>query len=244
MHRALSGFARVSCAAALWMMVGWTPPAVAAAQAADGVYRLPKDQVDQLLALDKLPGLRVLVIDQNVPTKFSEAHSQSVRTWLERGGVVWVEGKGVESQLVAQVAPFDVRDYEYQKSGKGGTGGELVVRGGSPNLVIGDHPLTNGVQQLYVFARRSFDGTRNALPILEMTDSKGHHGLVIAALPIGQGLLVLDGTSRQQRRVLHRIPDFSEKHPNAVKQGKTWNSYDWAHLMENARRVSVANNAW
>jgi hypothetical protein len=95
-----------------------------------------------------------------------------------------------------------------------------------------------------VFPRRSFDGTRNALPILEMTDSKGYHGLVIAALPIGKGLLVLDGTSRQQRRYFHRIPDFSGKHPNAVKQGKSWNSYDWAKLMENAKRVPGAGDPW
>jgi hypothetical protein len=123
-------------------------PATAYGQVTEGIYRLPGGQIDQLLSLDRLSGLRVLVIDQRAPEKFSEAHCQSVRTWLERGGVVWVEGKGVESQLVAQVTPFDVRDYDYYKSGTGEKGGELVVRGSSPNLVIGDQPLTDGVQQL------------------------------------------------------------------------------------------------
>jgi hypothetical protein len=220
------------------VLIFWSRSSKAVGQGAEGIYRLPSDQIDQLLSLDSIPGLRVLILDDSVPEKFSDAHTRFLRAWIERGGVVWAEGKGVESTFLSQISPIVVKRYEYHKSGTGQDGGELVVRGGSPNLVISDHPLTEGVQQLYVFPRRTFDGTMNAEPILEMTDEKGNHGLVIAALSIGKGFLVLDGTSREQRHYFFRIPDFDEDHPNAVKQNGSWNSYDWPKLFENAKRAT------
>jgi hypothetical protein len=203
-----------------------------------GTYRLPSDRIDQLLLLDDLPGLRVLIIDGSAPRKFSDAHVQALREWIGRGGVVWAEGDGVETTLISQISPVVVKDYVYRKSGTGKKGGELVVRGASPNLVISDHPLTAGVQQLYVFPARTFDGTKNALPILEMTDEQGSHGVVIAALSIGNGFVVLDGTSRKQSWIFGRIPDFDENHPHAVRQNGSWNSYDWATLVDNARGLA------
>jgi len=239
MNRAMNEFTHLLIPALLTILMFWSRPTTALGQVIEGVYRLPSDRIDQLLSLDSLPGLRVLIIDESAPKKFSDAHSQAVRDWIERGGVVWAEGKGVETTLLSQIASIVVKNYDYHKSGTGKRGGELVVRGSSPNLVIGDHLLTEGVQQLYVFPRRTFDGTRNALPILEMTDEKGKHGLVIAAMSIGRGLLILDGTSRKQRRIFHRIPDFDENHPNAVnRDGTAWNSYDWPKLLENAKRAS------
>jgi hypothetical protein len=220
------------------VLVLWSRPSKAVGQGTEGIYRLPPDQIDQLLSLDSLPGLRVLIIDDSVPEKFSDAHTRFLRAWIARGGVVWAEGKGVESTFLSQISPIIAKGYEYHKSGTGKNGGELVVRGGSPNLVISDHPLTEGVQQLYVFPRRTFYGTMNAEPILEMTDEKGNHGLVIAALPIGKGFLVLDGTLREQRRYFFRIPGFDEDHPNAVNQKGSWNRYDWPRLFENAKNVT------
>jgi hypothetical protein len=113
---------------------------------------------------------------------------------------------------------------------------ELVVRGASERLRIHDHPLTEGVEQLYVFPRYRFDGTLHAQPILEMTDTRGNHGIVIAAVPIDQGLVVLDGTARRERTFFGRLPEFDASNPNAVRDGEGWNSYDWSRLVDNARR--------
>ncbi|MSS72516.1 MAG: hypothetical protein EXS64_13635 [Candidatus Latescibacteria bacterium] len=238
MNRTLNKLTHLLIPALLTLLMFGSSPTTALGQVVEGAYRLPSDQIDQLLSLDGLPGLRVLIIDEDAPEKFSDAHSQSVKAWVERGGVVWAEGKGVETSLLSQIAPIVVKNYDYHKSGTGEKGGELVVRGGAPHLVISDHPLTEGVERLYVFPRRTFSGTRNALPILEMTDSKGNQGLVIASLSIGRGLVILDGTSRKQRRMFHKIPDFDGDHPNAVKQDGSWNSYDWPRLFENAKKAA------
>jgi len=239
MNTALSEATLLLTPAVLPILAFWSKSTTDLGLVAEGIYRLQPRRIDQLLLFDSLPGLRVLIIDESAPEKFSDSHIQALKEWIERGGVLWAEEKGVETRILAQIAPVVVRNYEYHKSGTGKKGGELVVRGGSPNLVIGDHPLTEGVQQLYVFPRRTFDGTRDAAPILEMTDQKGKHGLVIAALSIGRGLLVLDGTSRKQRRIFHRIPDFDEDHPNAVNRTGSWNSYDWPKLLANAKNLSA-----
>lgn len=200
-----------------------------------GVYRLTFDHVDELLGLTRDEPLRVLVIDEKDPKKVSDAHIASTRDWVRSGGVVWAVGEGLESVLVRALAPFNVRKFDYKKTGTGKRGGELLVRGSSPRLEIHDVPLSEGVDELYLFPKRRFNGTRDALPVVEMTDERGNHGLVIAAVPVGRGLLVLDGTARSRKKLpVGRLPGFDPDHPNAVKQSGVWRNYDWPRLTANA----------
>jgi hypothetical protein len=111
-----------------------------------------------------------------------------------------------------------------------------VVRGESPRLVIHDLPLTRDVQQLYLFPRHRMNGTKDVLPIVEMTDEQGNQGLVLAAVSLGRGLVVLDGTARSRRRLpFGRLPGFNPDHPNSLKQDGVWRSYDWPRLLANAK---------
>jgi hypothetical protein len=201
---------------------------------AEGVFRLDFDRIDDLLMLPRHPDVAVLIVEDSAPRAVSDAHIKVVRQWVESGGVVWVAGDGLESAVAGNLAPFQMSRFDYVKASTGKRGGELVVRGVSPRLRIADHALTVGVDQLYLFARHKFDGTQRAEPLVEMTDTEGNHGLVLAAVPIGHGYLVLDGTARKNRMLFGRLPGFDPKHPNRLKQDSGWNGYDWDRLQANA----------
>lgn len=226
-------------------------PSSAIDEEQSGLYRLDPKKMDDILKLPKMEGVHVLLASKLRPKLISDAHIHILTEWIERGGILWLESESVESEVVRQIVPINVDDFKYTKSGTGKPGGELVVRGVSPRLVIGDHPLTEGVSQLYVYPRRKFDGTRKAEPIVEMTDTEGNHGLVIAAIRMDAGYVVLDGTARDKKFLFGRLRGFDSDHPNALSQPDGgWNSYDWEKLLANARdkaktsqeRVAAAND--
>jgi hypothetical protein len=203
-----------------------------------GVYTVGPGAVDQLLALQRYPDLRLLVLREPFE-RVSDAHVLALREWVESGGVAWLEAPGVaEEDALQLLVSARVDDFDFRKTSTGGRGGELIVRGMSERLRIHDHPLTEDVDELYVYPRYRFDGTPRAEPILEMTDTRGTHGIVIAAVPLGDGLVVLDGTARERRKVFGRISGFEEDNPNAVRDGDRWNSYDWSRLIDNAQRLA------
>lgn len=206
-----------------------------------GVYRLNFETIDDLLGLERNRSLRVVVVDDEDRKKVSDAHIQRTRDWVRAGGVVWAVEDGLESTLVKGLAPVSVAGFDYKKTGTGKRGGELIVRGVSPRLVIHDLPLTKGVKELFLYPKRRFDGTRDVLPIVEMTDQKGNHGLVLGAIRIDRGMLFLDGTARSKKKLpFGRLPGFDPDHPNAVKQEGVWRDYDWPKLLVNARAWAEA----
>ncbi len=80
---------------------------------------------------------------------------------------------------------------------------------------------------------RTLEGAQS---LVEMTDDQGNHGLVLAAVPVGRGWVVLDGTARSRRRLpFGRLPGFDPDHPNALKSDGVWRSYDWPKLLANAK---------
>ncbi|HEX5042485.1 MAG TPA: hypothetical protein VFV75_06240 [Candidatus Polarisedimenticolaceae bacterium] len=201
-----------------------------------GVRRLDFNRIDDLLVLPDNPRAGVLLVEDNDPDRVSDVHLQRLRRWVADGGVLWAAGDGLQSALVRQLADVQDEDYTYQKTSTENRGGELVVRGASPQLVIEDHPLTKGVRELYLFPRRKFDGTRDAQPLVRMTGANGESGTVIAAVPLGEGYVVLDGTARDERLLFGRLPEFDQNHPNAVKLESGWTNYDWDRMLENASR--------
>lgn len=201
-----------------------------------GVYRVDFDDVDELLGLAERSDVHLLIVEDEAPKRVSEAHVARVKDWVVRGGVLWAAEDGLKGVLVDKLVSPTVRRFDYKKAGTGKRGGELVVRGESPRLVIHDVPLTKGVEQLYLFPRHRFNGTKDVLPIVEMTDQEGNQGLVLVAVPLGRGLVVLDGTARSQRRLpFGRLPGFDPGHPNALKQDGVWRNYDWPRLLANAK---------
>jgi hypothetical protein len=209
-----------------------------------GIYRVDFKQIDDLLRLDTTSVVRVLVVEERDPKVFSSAHVAITRKWIESGGVLWAVDDGLECTLTQQIARFNSADFAFKKAGSNKAGGELVVRGASPSLVIRDHALTAGVDQLYLYPRHRFDGTTGAEPLVEMTDSKGNEGIVLAAVRVGKGLVVLDGTARSKggRFFMGGMPGFNRAHPNSARQNGKWNNYDWSRLMANAR--SYADSAF
>jgi hypothetical protein len=214
-----------------------------------GVYRVDFNQIDDLLQLDSISVVRVLVVEQQDPKTSSGSLTAITRKWVEAGGVLWAAGDGLNSVLVQQIARFNSADFTFKKAGSNKAGGELVVRGASPRLVIHDHALTANVDQLYLFPVHRFDGTTGAESLVEMTDSKGNQGIVLAAVRVGSGLVVLDGTAHSKggNFLFGGMPGFDSAHPNSVKQDGTWNNYDWPRVMENARGhadAAFAASSW
>lgn len=203
----------------------------------DGIYRVDFKKIDDLLLLDKPSDVRVLVVEGRDPGASSGSLTAITRKWVEAGGILWAAGDGLKSTLVQQIARINIADFSFKKTGTNKTGGELVVRGASQRLAIRNHPLTAGVEQLYLFPVYRFDGTPEATPLVEMTDSKGNQGVVMAVVRVGSGMIVLDGTARSKGGFLFfgGLPGFHRDHPNSVKQDGTWNNYDWPRLMANAR---------
>ena len=222
---------------ALLLIGAASAPARGLEQLDYGIYRLDFKQIDDLLQLDTTSVIRVLVVERQDSKAISGSHVAITRKWVESGGVLWAVGDGLRSTLAQQIARFTTSDFGFKKAGSTKTGGELVVRGASPKLVIRDHALTAGVDQLYLFPHHRFDGTTGAEPLVDMTDSKGNQGIVLAAVRVGSGLVVLDGTARTKGGFLSigGMPGFDPAHPNATHQSGTWNNYDWSRLMANAR---------
>ena len=197
--------------------------------------RITFERIDELLALPQRADLELLVLEDTEPEAVSEAHITRLREWVEAGGVLWAAGEGLDSALVKELVPVTLNEFAFAKSSTGDPGGELVVKGVSPRLVIEDHPLTVGVTQLYLFPQRRVDGTKDLQPLVRMTDTRGTTGVVLGTVPLGRGLVVLDGTARKQGFLFGRIDGFDDDHPNAVEQDGVWNTYDWATLEANAR---------
>lgn len=205
------------------------------ATATTGSSRVSFERIDDLLTLQQRTDLELLVLEDTEPTAVSEAHITRLREWVQGGGVLWAAGEGLDSALVKELVPVTLNEFPFAKSSTGDPGGELVVKGVSPRLVIEDHALTTGVTQLYLFPQRRVDGTKDLQPLVRMTDTRGTTGVVLGAVPLGRGLVILDGTARAQGFLFGRIEGFDDDHPNAVEQNGTWNAYDWATLEANAR---------
>jgi hypothetical protein len=216
-------------------------PVHAFKQVKDGVYRLDLEEIDELLILDDSPEVRLMFVSQTEPQNVSDVHIQAMRDWVARGGVLWAEGEGLRSALLRSIVPVEARDFDFYKT-TGGWGGELIVKGALPQHVIHDHPLTEGVERLYLYPRRDFTATPKLEPLVEMTNPEGERAVVIGAVPHGRGYVVLDGTARETRRAwwpFRRNRSFDEDHPNAVRLGERWDSYDWDELIEAAERTAA-----
>jgi len=210
-------------------------PAAALEETAPGVYRIDGNAMDDLLTIESREDVKLLVLEDNKTKSISDAHMNVLRRWVESGGVLWVAGDGLDSSLAQTVAPFRVESFDFVRSSSGNRGGELIVKGLSPRMTIVDHELTAGVSQLYLFARSKFDGTDRAEPLVKMGDTEGNSGWVLVALPVGHGLMVLDGTARKKAHIFRRLKGFDKAHPNSLEQDSGWNSYDWDKLRSNAR---------
>jgi len=200
-----------------------------------GVYRSDWRTIDDLLTIGDQAELSVLILEDNKTKSISDAHMTALRQWVESGGVLWVAGDGLKSSLAQAVAPFQTESFDFVRSTSGKRGGELIVKGLSPRMTIVDGPFTAEVSQLYLFARSKFDGTARAEPLVQMGDSEGNSGWVLAAVPIGQGFVILDGTARKGHWLFRRLKGFNEDHPNSLKRDSLWDSYDWVTLQDNVR---------
>ena len=200
-----------------------------------GIYRIDWKSIDDLLTISGHSDLDVLVLEDKNTKNISDAHMKLLRQWVESGGVLWVAGDGLESSLAQTIAPFRFESFDFVRSSSGNRGGELIVKGLSSRMTIADHELTTGVSQLYLFARSKFDGTERAEPLVQMGDTAGNSGWVLVVVRVGRGFMILDGTARKEHRIFRRLKGFDEAHPNSLKQGSDWNSYDWDKLRVNAR---------
>jgi hypothetical protein len=220
--------------------------AIAFQQVTDGMFRLDFDRPDDLLLVRDIPDVHVLVLSAEHAETISDIHLQRLRDWIQGGGVLWVEGEGLDSGLVRALAPIKVHDFDFSKTTGENTGGELIVKGALPQHVIHDHPLTEGVKQLYLYPQRQFSGTPKLEPLVEMTPPGGNRGVILGAVPVGRGWIVLDGTARFMRHAwwpFGRKHGFDEDHPNAVRLGDRWNSYDWDRLLRAAVEVGEGGRA-
>ena len=215
-------------------MLGASPSA-AFEEVSPGTYRIDKKTIDDLLTISSRPDLNVLLLEDGKMSNVSDAHMNLLRQWVESGGVLWVAGDGLESALAQTVAPFRVAPFDFVRSSSGKRGGELIVKGLSPRMTIADHALTTGVSQLYLFARSKFDGTDRAELLVQMGDTAGNSGWVMVAVPVGRGLMILDGTARKERWLFRKLKGFDKDHPNSLKQDSGWNNYDWDKILVNAR---------
>jgi hypothetical protein len=224
-------------------VLGATPKA-ALEEDEQGVYQIDAMAIDELLTIGSRSDVSVLVLEDKETKSISDAHMKVLRGWVEAGGVLWVAGDGLESSLAQTVAPFRWNAFDFVRSSSGNRGGELIVKGLSPRMTISDHVLTEGVSQLYLFAQSKFDGTAGAEPLVQMGDSAGNSGWVLAAVPVGRGFLVLDGTARKGRWIFRRLNGFNDDHPNSLKQDSGWNDYDWDRMLVNARDHAQQELAW
>jgi hypothetical protein len=210
-------------------------PSAALEEIEPGIYRVDWKSIDDLLTIRSHADLDVLVLEDDNTTNISDAHMKLLRQWVESGGVLWVAGDGLKSSLAQTVAPFRLESFDFVRSSSGHRGGELIVKGLSPRMTIADHALTEGVGQLYLFARSRFDGTERAEPLVRMGDTAGNSGWVLVAIRVGRGYMILDGTARKEPWLFRRLEGFDKAHPNSLKQDSGWNSYDWDELRINAR---------
>lgn len=200
-----------------------------------GVYRIDPQTIDDLLTITGRTDVNVLLLEEEKPKSISDVHMKLLRQWVESGGILWVAGDALEGSMAQTIVPFRVQSFDFVRSSSGKPGGELIVRGTSPRMTISEHPITAGVTQLYLFARSKFDGTERAEPLVEMGDSEGNSGWVLAAVPVGRGYVILDGTARKKHWMFGRLKGFDKDHPNSLEQEAGWNDYDWAMLRLNAR---------
>lgn len=210
-------------------------PSAAFEQVGPGVYRIDGKRIDDLLNIRSQADLQVLMLEDNKAKSISDVHMTMLREWVDSGGVLWVAGEGLDSALAQTIAPFRSESFEFVRSSSGKRGGELIVKDVSPRMTIEDHVLTEGVSQLYLFARSKFDGTQRAELLVRMGDTEGNSGWVLVAVPVGRGYLILDGTARRNRWIFGRLKGFDEDHPNSLEHDEGWNSYDWDRLLGNAR---------
>ena len=201
------------------------------------------EDVSQLMSLAEQPDTSVLVVSKKLDTaaqSISDAHLKLLTDWIKTGGVLWIAGPALDGNFVHSLVNFESKDFSFKKSVTGKRGGELIVRDLTPNLKIHQHPLTNGVDKLFVYPRYTIEATRETTPLVEMTDSQGAHGVVLAARALGRGFVVLDGTARDDETMSGSFPGFDPSHPNAEQTPSGYEAYDWNKLFVNA--VELAQN--
>ena len=208
-------------------------PALAFQLVNEGMYRIDLERPDDLLLMNDIQEVHVLVLSTEDTAAISDVHLVALRDWVAKGGALWVEGKGIGSGVVGSLIGVEARPFDVYKTTGDRNGGELIVKGALPQHVIHDHVLTQGVTRLYLYPRYDFTGTPKLEPLVEMTNPEGDHGVILGAVPYGKGWIVLDGTARGQGRAwwpFGRSRGFDPDHPNAVRLGEQWNSYDWDRL--------------
>jgi hypothetical protein len=201
------------------------------------------EDVNGLLSLTEKPDVAVLAVSKKLDAQgVSDAHLKVLTDWIEAGGTPWVAGGALDSGFVHSLVGYEAKDFAFKKSATGKRGGELIVRDLTPNLKINQHPLTQGVGKLYVYPRYAIEASdpRETIPLIEMTDSDGKHGVVLAARALGRGFVVLDGTARGDETSTASLPGFDPAHPNAEMTPDGYQGYDWDKLFVNA--VELAQN--
>lgn len=123
----------------------------------NGVLTLEMVHIDDLLYLDEAPALRIVEITNPGKAEVSSAHLTLLERWVESGGALWFHGRGFESSLWPEVNPgIDlyytelIKESGAKMDGRNGDVGELFVRDLLPSINIADHPVTEGIERLYV----------------------------------------------------------------------------------------------
>jgi hypothetical protein len=176
-----------------------------------GVLTLDFAHIDDLLSISRVSELRIVEVTRNSAAEVSSAHLALLLRWVEGGGVVWFREEGTASALFGKVNPgVTVGRREFWKeSGAGFGAGELFVKGLLPQLVIGDHAVTEGVSSLYVLPY-NWGGTRHLeikgaayTPIisfksvadgLHTSPPDGKLYVLLALVERGDGLVLIDVT--------------------------------------------------
>jgi len=85
---------------------------------------------------------------------FELTHYQLFRRWVAAGGVAYFLEEGFQSSLFKKLALVDQIDHTrvFKRMVSSWLRRELMIQGLLPSLVIEDHPITAGVNQLYLVA--------------------------------------------------------------------------------------------
>src|SRR6185436_1764645 len=82
-------------------------PAHAFQQVTEGTFRVDFQRPDDLLLLDDIAEVHVIVLSGEDASSLSQIHLMKLRNWIACGGVMWAEGRGLESGVVEAFIPVE-----------------------------------------------------------------------------------------------------------------------------------------
>ena len=180
-----------------------------------GVLTLNFEYIDDLLFLDKVPSIRIIEITYGTYKGVSSAHLALLLRWVNSGGIIWINQEGFNSALFKKVNPGILFKEVIVKKESGATfsqdTGELFVKGLLPQISIANHPITEGVNMLYISPySKEFVATImtepkiKIVPIISFKSSED--GLLIDSSVKKDGLLI-DSTGKKDSLLI----DSSDK---------------------------------